>query len=529
MRDFPPAETRHTTSAPRGRSALFVYEHKKGVVVGGICRDVFNTRPEVTLLPSRFARAARLPSQQRHGQPWRARRATPFWSRPTRPRAPPLVATATQVLPKADRFPRLPFLPKSFHPSNYPGLLDNKRSPNKLSPTSVILSSWFLALVLFGLVFLAGTAIGAAFSGSKAPATSLAQIEVPTAHDAHHAHGKSAKATTPTHLTKAQQSLAKLEEWYSHADDATSDKASPKSSLGKQSKQSAKGDAEATSSAPKRLSVTDAKKVFDTQVNPSRNKQSRIDTREQAAKQSIVGDITNNMKTSKVAAALGSSVGGKSSVTKSAVPKTGHSFSPVKTHSSHMTRNAEAPTVMEIAARTYATGFDGLSSVTLLQRAMGNLMATEKFETLASSFDVTSLADDLAELDNAPGFDDIAKVITSEIFGDEVTKHPWEAGSSKGKSRKLLGSSSVAEKSSGAYALEFEQALGLTDGRTLVTFLPSVATNAPTVADEITAKGDDASDQEKTLAAVYDLTAVCARYGLARFPNPADCLPIQDT
>ena len=83
-----------------------------------------------------------------------------------------------------------------------------------------------------------------------------------------------------------------------------------------------------------------------------------------------------------------------------------------------------------------------------------------------------------------------------------------------------MGSSSVAEKSSGAYALEFEQALGLTDGRTLVTFLPSVATNAPTVADEITAKGDDASDQEKTLAAVYDLTAVCARYGLARFPNP---------
>lgn len=79
MRDFPPAETRHTTSAPRGRSALFVYEHKKGVVVGGICRDVFNTRPEVTLLPSRFARAARLPSQQRHGQPWHARRATPFW------------------------------------------------------------------------------------------------------------------------------------------------------------------------------------------------------------------------------------------------------------------------------------------------------------------------------------------------------------------------------------------------------------------------------------------------------------------
>jgi hypothetical protein len=77
----------------------------------------------------------------------------------------------------------------------------------------VILSSWFLALVMFGLVFLAGTAIGAAFSSSKAPATTLANAEKPHLPHPEHARGKP-HGSKPQHLTKQQ----KLEDWYAHVD-----------------------------------------------------------------------------------------------------------------------------------------------------------------------------------------------------------------------------------------------------------------------------------------------------------------------
>ena len=83
----------------------------------------------------------------------------------------------------------------------------------------MILSSWFLALVMFGLVFLAGTAIGAAFSSSKAPATTLATAEKPhvphaQSHARAHAPAHSAHASKPKPLTKEQ----KLEKWYAEAD-----------------------------------------------------------------------------------------------------------------------------------------------------------------------------------------------------------------------------------------------------------------------------------------------------------------------
>ena len=98
----------------------------------------------------------------------------------------------------------------------------------------MILSSWFLALVMFGLVFLAGTAIGAAFSSSKAPATTLATAEkphVPHAQSHAHAHtpAHAAHASKPKPLTKEQ----KLEKWYAEADAEVIERISTKIAAGR--------------------------------------------------------------------------------------------------------------------------------------------------------------------------------------------------------------------------------------------------------------------------------------------------------
>lgn len=387
----------------------------------------------------------------------------------------------------------------------------------------MILSSWFLALVLFGLVFLAGTAIGAAFSSSKAPATTLSQQASHGKGAMHgaHAHGqghqghrhnghKHGEHAQPTHLTKAEEKQAKLEEWYAHADANEEALKAEKSKLGKKSPAAkAKATAAVSNEIPRRISTADARQVFDERVNPQRNKKNLVDIREQAAKKTILAPITQNQKVSKVAAALGHRKLDFSKVASDVVGKTGHSYTPVKHRSKALQHNPEAPTVMEIAAQQYVHAFDGVSTADLLRRAHDNLFATEKFEVISSQIDVDTLADALYELDSAPSGDSIAKIVTSEIFSDTATKHPWESAR---KSRKLLGgATALAEKGAGSFAQEFEQALGLENGKTLVDFLPSVAEQAPQKADEITLKGDDASDEERILAAVYDLTAVCAR------------------
>jgi len=388
------------------------------------------------------------------------------------------------------------------------GLLDGKKSKeNKLSPTSVILSSWFLALVLFGLVFLAGTAIGAAFSSSKAPATTLAGAEKPHLPDAAAAraaraapHASSASPHRAAPKTKEQ----KLEEWYAHADvevEAKTAKKSAEKSASGVSSTSSLGRRDASgkksSSPPKRVTGADARAVFDAEVNPARNAKSLIGDRERAAKKSMFADIKQSLSrdSSRVAAALG------------------HSFTPVHHAAKTLQRDPEAPTTLEIAAREYVSAFAEFSAMELLSKAHDLLVSVDKYELLAGKIDQDDLADALLELDATPSSEPIADVIKDEIFASEIKSHSWETDKKRRRklSRKLLGGNALTEKSSEQYAAEFGDALGLGDGETLDSVLPAAAARAPAAIEEIFAKGEDANDDEKALVAAYHLLAVCAR------------------
>lgn len=392
--------------------------------------------------------------------------------------------------------------------SSEPGLLDGKKSKeNKLSPTSVILSSWFLALVMFGLVFLAGTAIGAAFSSSKAPATTLATAEKPhvphaQSHARAHAPAHSAHASKPKPLTKEQ----KLEKWYAEADaeveatdaatdsDSTDSATSPALALprktGKKSS-SAKAEA-AVGVAPKRVTGADARAVFDAEVNPARNAKNLIGDRERAAKKSMFADIKQSLSrdSARVAAALG------------------HSYTPVHRAKS-LQRDPSAPTTLEIAAQDYVSAFAEFSAMELLSKAHDLLVSVDKYELLAAKIDQDDLVDSLLELDASKPAEPIAQVIKSEIFAEETKTHSWESKKRRA-ARRLLGGNAMTEKTTDQYAAEFGDALGL-DGETLESVLPAAATRAPAAVEEILAKGEDASDDEKSLVAAFHLMAVCAR------------------
>lgn len=387
-----------------------------------------------------------------------------------------------------------------------PGLLDGKKSKeNKLSPTSVILSSWFLALVLFGLVFLAGTAIGAAFSSSKAPATTLAAAEKPHVPHAHSASARSASAHSSAHASKPKPLTKeeKLEKWYAEADaeaeatdsDSTDSATSPALALprktGKKSS-SAKAEA-AVGVAPKRVTGADARAVFETEVNPARNAKSLIGDRERDAKKSMFADIKQSLSrdSSRVAAALG------------------HSFTPVHHAPKSLQRDPSAPTTLEIAAQDYVSAFAEFSAMELLSKAHDLLVSVDKYELLAAKIDQDDLVDSLLELDTSKPAEPIAKVITSEIFASESKTHSWESKKRRA-ARKLLGGNAMTEKTTEQYAAEFGDALGL-DGETLESVLPAAAARAPAAVEEILAKGEDASDDEKSLVAAFHLMAVCAR------------------
>lgn len=392
-----------------------------------------------------------------------------------------------------------------------PGLLDGKKSKeNKLSPTSVILSSWFLALVLFGLVFLAGTAIGAAFSSSKAPATTLATAEKPHVPHAHSASARSASAHSSAHASKPKPLTKeeKLEKWYAEADaeaeatdsdstdsDSTDSATSPALALprktGKKSS-SAKAEA-AVGVAPKRVTGADARAVFETEVNPARNAKSLIGDRERDAKKSMFADIKQSLSrdSSRVAAALG------------------HSFTPVHHAPKSLQRDPSAPTTLEIAAQDYVSAFAEFSAMELLSKAHDLLVSVDKYELLAAKIDQDDLVDSLLELDTSKPAEPIARVITSEIFASESKTHSWESKKRRA-ARKLLGGNAMTEKTTEQYAAEFGDALGL-DGETLESVLPAAAARAPAAVEEILAKGEDASDDEKSLVAAFHLMAVCAR------------------
>ena len=409
-----------------------------------------------------------------------------------------------------DASPNTTFFVSSRAKPTRTGPLDGKKSKeNKLSPTSVILSSWFLALVMFGLVFLAGTAIGAAFSSSKAPATTLATAEKPhVPHAQSHAHARApahaAHASKPKPLTKEQ----KLEKWYAEADaeveatdaatdsDSTDSATSPALALprktGKKSS-SAKAEA-AVGVAPKRVTGADARAVFDAEVNPARNAKNLIGDRERAAKQSMFADIKRSLSrdSSRVASALG------------------HSFTPVRRSAKSLRHDPEAPTTMEMGAREYAAAFAEFSAAELLAKAHDLLAGVDKYELLAAKIDQDALADALLELDAAPSAEPIADVIKDEIFASEVKSHSWESDKRRA-ARKLLGGNALTEKSSDQYAAEFGDALRLGDDETLDSVLPAAAARAPAAIEAIFAKGENASDDEKSLVAAYHLMAICAR------------------
>lgn len=393
-----------------------------------------------------------------------------------------------------------------------PGLLDGKKSKeNKLSPTSVILSSWFLALVLFGLVFLAGTAIGAAFSSSKAPATTLAAAEKPHVPHAHSASARSASAHSSAHASKPKPLTKeeKLEKWYAEADaeaeatdsdstdsDSTDSATSPALALksAKTGKKSSSAKAEAAVGvAPKRVTGADARAVFETEVNPARNAKSLIGDRERDAKKSMFADIKQSLSrdSSRVAAALG------------------HSFTPVHHAPKSLQRDPSAPTTLEIAAQEYVSAFAEFSAMELLSKAHDLLVSVDKYELLAAKIDQDDLVDSLLELDTSKPAEPIARVITSEIFASESKTHSWESKKRRA-ARKLLGGNAMTEKTTEQYAAEFGDALGL-DGETLESVLPAAAARAPAAVEEILAKGEDASDDEKSLVAAFHLMAVCAR------------------
>lgn len=392
------------------------------------------------------------------------------------------------------------------------GLLDGKKSKeNKLSPTSVILSSWFLALVLFGLVFLAGTAIGAAFSSSKAPATTLAAAEKPHVPHAHSASARSASAHSSAHASKPKPLTKeeKLEKWYAEADaeaeatdsdstdsDSTDSATSPALALksAKTGKKSSSAKAEAAVGvAPKRVTGADARAVFETEVNPARNAKSLIGDRERDAKKSMFADIKQSLSrdSSRVAAALG------------------HSFTPVHHAPKSLQRDPSAPTTLEIAAQDYVSAFAEFSAMELLSKAHDLLVSVDKYELLAAKIDQDDLVDSLLELDTSKPAEPIARVITSEIFASESKTHSWESKKRRA-ARKLLGGNAMTEKTTEQYAAEFGDALGL-DGETLESVLPAAAARAPAAVEEILAKGEDASDDEKSLVAAFHLMAVCAR------------------
>ena len=377
----------------------------------------------------------------------------------------------------------------------------------------MILSSWFLALVMFGLVFLAGTAIGAAFSSSKAPATTLATAEKPhVPHAPSHAHSasahSSAHASKPKPLTKEE----KLEKWYAEADaeaeatdsDSTDSDSSDSatsgpalalprktSSPGKKSS-SAKAEA-AVGVAPKRVTSADARAVFDAEVNPARNAKSLIGDRERAAKKSMFADIKQSLSrdSSRVAAALG------------------HSFTPVHHAPKSLQRDPSAPTTLEIAAQDYVSAFAEFSAMELLSKAHDLLVSVDKYELLAAKIDQDDLVDSLLELDTSKPAEPIAQVIKSEIFASETKTHSWESKKRRA-ARRLLGGNAMTEKTTEQYAAEFGDALGL-EGETLESVLPAAAARAPAAVEEILAKGEDASDDEKSLVAAFHLMAVCAR------------------
>lgn len=360
----------------------------------------------------------------------------------------------------------------------------------------MILSSWFLALVMFGLVFLAGTAIGAAFSSSKAPATTLANAEKPHLPHPEHAHAKP-HASKPKPLTKQQ----KLEEWYAHVDAELESKTASDANAsalaghktGKKSS-SAKPEAAVGVAPPKRLTGADARAVFDAEVNPARNAKNLIGDRERAAKKSMFADIKASLSrdSARVAAALG------------------HSYSPVHHAAKTLQHDPEAPTTMEIAAHDYVVAFEQYSAMELLAKAHDLLVSMDKYEQLAGKIDQNELADSLLELDSTKPAEPIADVIKAEIFASENKVHSWESNKRRA-ARKLLGGNALTEKSAQEYAAEFSDALRLGDDETLESVLPAAAARAPGAVDEILAKGDDASDDEKSLVAAFHLLAVCAR------------------
>ena len=172
-------------------------------------------------------------------------------------------------------------------------------------------------------------------------------------------------------------------------------------------------------------------------------------------------------------------------------------------------RDPSAPTTLEIAAQDYVSAFAEFSAMELLSKAHDLLVSVDKYELLAAKIDQDDLVDSLLELDTSKPAEPIAQVITSEIFASETKTHSWESKKRRA-ARKLLGGNAMTEKTTDQYATEFGDALGL-DGETLESVLPAAATRAPAAVEEILAKGEDASDDEKSLVAAFHLMAVCVR------------------
>jgi hypothetical protein len=249
----------------------------------------------------------------------------------------------------------------------------------------VILSSWFLALVMFGLVFLAGTAIGAAFSSSKAPATTLANAEKPHLHP-EHARGQAPRvqaqapdqAAEARGLVRARGRRARVEDRLRRETSKLAGHTTSKKSS------SAKPEAAVGVAPPKRLTGADARAVFDKEVNPARNAKNLIGDREKEAKKSMFADIKQSLSrdSNRVAAALG------------------HSYTPVTHKAKTMQHDPEAPTTMEIAAHDYVVAFEQFSAMELLSKAHDLLVSVDKYEQLAAKIDQDDLADSLLELDS---------------------------------------------------------------------------------------------------------------------------------
>ena len=391
------------------------------------------------------------------------------------------------------------------------GLLNGERRESKFSPRAVVFSSWFIALAVFALVFVAGTVIGAAFNGDGAVAEptdgALSAHDRTTnalTHGADRHHHRKPAHDRRSAAEKKAQTAAELEEWYNSMGKSAGLGKKRAPQIGDRPLPESKSER----AVPARVTRDAALDKWYTEVSAT-----AVAKRERDAKRSALDSIASLSKWYGEQPNTPSrrDVVDKLKDKTRAAASLGHSYTPV-VHAHSLRQDPKAPAALELGVQAYLRAFEGVSTRDLLSKAQDSLRNVDRFVTVASRLNILVEADDMDALPRPANVVDKTQEVVDQIFATATKGHPWSesgGGFHLRKSRKLLGGG-IASKSARDFAAEYGEKLGVS-GEEAVALLPSLGEHAKGILEMIDAKGAEATEEEHLLSAMMRLTAAAAR------------------